>query len=80
MTNGDELSAGTPHGRARRRELLDRVTDDLAVDGLVGFSLRRAAAGGRHRLREVRLDPPGGGNAPGCFAQVVREFAQDQPA
>ena len=28
---------------ARRRELLDRVTDDLAVNGLVDFSLRRAA-------------------------------------
>ena len=32
-----------PRGEARRRELLDRVTDDLAVNGLVDFSLRRAA-------------------------------------
>src|SRR6201994_1764203 len=36
-------AAGPPRGEARRRELLDRVTDDLAVNGLVDFSLRRAA-------------------------------------
>src|SRR6201996_9867432 len=40
---GDRRSAGSPRGEARRRELLDRVTDDLAVNGLVDFSLRRAA-------------------------------------
>jgi len=36
-------SAGSPRGEARRRELLARVTDDLAAHGLVDFSLRRAA-------------------------------------
>src|SRR5881394_3896742 len=40
---GYRRSAGSPRGEARRRELLDRVTDDLAVNGLVDFSLRRAA-------------------------------------
>jgi len=37
---GYRRSAGTPRGEARRRELLDRVVDDLAVNGLVDFSLR----------------------------------------
>ena len=40
---GYRRSAGSPRGQARRRELLDRVADDLAVNGLVDFSLRRAA-------------------------------------
>jgi AcrR family transcriptional regulator len=40
---GYRRSTGTPRGEARRRELLDRVTDDLAANGLVDFSLRRAA-------------------------------------
>src|SRR6478672_12559593 len=40
---GYRRSAGSPRGEARRRELLDRVTDDLAANGLVDFSLRRAA-------------------------------------
>src|ERR1700709_2371517 len=37
---------------ARRRELLDRVTDDLAANGLVDFSLRRAAraSGTTHKV------------------------------
>src|SRR5258706_2931677 len=45
-------SAGAPRGQARRRQLLDRVTDDLAVNGLVDFSLRRAAraAGTTHKV------------------------------
>jgi AcrR family transcriptional regulator len=45
-------SAGSARGEARRRELLDRVTDDLAVNGLVDFSLRRAAraAGTTHKV------------------------------
>ncbi|MFE1591432.1 TetR/AcrR family transcriptional regulator [Nocardia sp. NPDC058705] len=30
-------------GEARRRDLLERVTDDLVANGLVDFSLRRAA-------------------------------------
>ena len=49
---GYRRSAGSPRGEARRRELLDRVTDDLAVSGLVDFSLRRAAraAGTTHKV------------------------------
>jgi DNA-binding transcriptional regulator YbjK len=45
-------SAGSPRGQARRQELLDRVTDDLAANGLVDFSLRRAAraAGTTHKV------------------------------
>jgi len=47
VTAGYRRSAG-----ARHRELLDRVTDDLAVNGLVDFSLRRAAraAGTTHKV------------------------------
>src|SRR6476659_2245986 len=40
---GYRRSKGSARGEARRRELLDKVTDDLAVNGLVDFSLRRAA-------------------------------------
>ncbi|HEY3866864.1 MAG TPA: TetR/AcrR family transcriptional regulator [Actinocrinis sp.] len=51
-TVGYRRSAGSPRGEARRRELLDRVTDDLADNGLVDFSLRRAAraAGTTHKV------------------------------
>ena len=49
---GYRRSAGSPRGEARRRELLGRVADDLAVNGLVDFSLRRAAraAGTTHKV------------------------------
>ncbi|HEY5149524.1 MAG TPA: TetR/AcrR family transcriptional regulator [Mycobacterium sp.] len=49
---GYRRSTGSPRGEARRRELLDLVTDDLAVNGLVDFSLRRAAraAGTTHKV------------------------------
>src|SRR6266516_4381451 len=49
---GYRRAAGSARGEARRRELLDRVTDDLAVNGLVDFSLRRAAraAGTTHKV------------------------------
>jgi AcrR family transcriptional regulator len=45
-------SAGTARAQTRRRELLDRVADDLAANGLVDFSLRRAAraAGTTHKV------------------------------
>jgi AcrR family transcriptional regulator len=51
-TGGYRRSAGSPRGEARRRELLARVTDDLAANGLVDFSLRRAAraAGTTHKV------------------------------
>jgi AcrR family transcriptional regulator len=49
---GYRRSAGSARGEARRRELLERVTDDLSVNGLVDFSLRRAAraAGTTHKV------------------------------
>src|SRR5262249_32440743 len=49
---GYRRSAGSIRGEARRRELLERVSDDLAVHGLVDFSLRRAAraAGTTHKV------------------------------
>jgi AcrR family transcriptional regulator len=49
---GYRRSTGSTRGEARRRELLDRVTDDLAANGLVDFSLRRAAraAGATHKV------------------------------
>jgi AcrR family transcriptional regulator len=45
-------SNGSPRGDARRQDLLDRVTDDLAANGIVDFSLRRAAraAGTTHKV------------------------------
>jgi AcrR family transcriptional regulator len=55
---GYRRSAGSARGRARRQELLDRVTDDLAVNGLVDFSLRRAAraAGTTHKVLLYHFD------------------------
>jgi AcrR family transcriptional regulator len=49
---GYRRSTGSKRGEARRRELLDRVTEDLAANGLVDFSLRRAAraAGTTHKV------------------------------
>lgn len=55
---GYRRSAGTPRAQARRRELLDRVTDDLAEHGLVDISLRRAAkaAGTTHKVLLYHFD------------------------
>src|SRR6202011_1380157 len=55
---GYRRSAGSPRGEARRRELLDRVSDDLAGNGLVDFSLRRAAraAGPTHTVPLYHLE------------------------
>jgi AcrR family transcriptional regulator len=55
---GYRRSAGSPRGEARRRELLERVTRDLAVNGLVDFSLRRAAraAGTTHKVLLYHFD------------------------
>ena len=57
---GYRRSAGTPRGEARRRDLLERVVDDLAVNGLVDFSLRRAAraAGTTHKVLLYYFDGP----------------------
>jgi len=55
---GYRRSAGPPRGEARRRDLLDRVTDDLAANGLVDFSLRRAAraTGTTHKVLLYHFD------------------------
>src|SRR5881392_2232066 len=55
---GYRRSTGSPRGQARRRELLDRVSDDLAVNGLADFSLRRAAraAGTTHKVLLYHFD------------------------
>ncbi|MCO5997043.1 hypothetical protein NE234_27140 [Actinoallomurus sp. WRP9H-5] len=55
---GYRRSAGSPHGEARRRELLERVTEDVAANGLVDFSLRRAAraAGTTHKVLLYHFD------------------------
>lgn len=37
-------SAGSPRGLARRQQLLEQITDDVAVNGLSNLTLRRAAA------------------------------------
>jgi AcrR family transcriptional regulator len=45
-------STGSARGQARRRELLERVTEDVLTNGLAGFTLRRAAraAGTTHKV------------------------------
>ncbi len=55
---GYRRSTGSPRGEARRRQLLERVTDDLAANGLVDFSLRRAArvAGTTHKVLLYHFD------------------------
>ncbi|MFF0453628.1 TetR/AcrR family transcriptional regulator [Nocardia africana] len=55
---GYRRSTGSARGEARRRELLDSVADDLAANGLVGFSLRRAAraAGTTHKVMLYHFD------------------------
>jgi AcrR family transcriptional regulator len=55
---GYRRSAGSPRGQARRQQLLELVSDDLAVNGLVDFSLRRAAraAGTTHKVLLYHFD------------------------
>jgi AcrR family transcriptional regulator len=78
MSSGDEnrtptyrRSAGSERGEARRRDLLDRVTDDLAAHGLVDFSLRRAAkaAGTTHKVLLYHFD-----GADDLLAQAMAEL------
>ena len=71
--SGYRRSAGSPRGEARRRELLDRVTDDLAVNGLVDFSLRRAAraAGTTHKVLLYYFD-----GADDLLAQAVFQLRE----
>src|SRR3954468_6737535 len=49
---GYRRSARSARGLARREQLLERVVDDLAENGLADFSLRRAAraAGTTHKV------------------------------
>jgi AcrR family transcriptional regulator len=53
-------SAGSPRGQARKEALLHSVVDDLAVNGLADFSLRRAAraAGTTHKVLLYYFDGP----------------------
>jgi AcrR family transcriptional regulator len=55
---GYRRSAGSARGEARRRELLAKITDDVAENGLVDFSLRRAArsAGTTHKVLLYHFD------------------------
>jgi AcrR family transcriptional regulator len=55
---GYRRSSGTPRAEAKRRELLELVTGDLAANGLVDFSLRRAAraAGTTHKVLLYHFD------------------------
>ncbi|MGX7677355.1 TetR/AcrR family transcriptional regulator [Jatrophihabitans sp. DSM 45814] len=68
---GYRRSVGSPRGEARRRELLDQVTDDLAVNGLVDFSLRRAAraAGTTHKVLLYHFD-----SADDLLEQAIRQL------
>jgi AcrR family transcriptional regulator len=70
---GYRRSAGSPRGEARRRELLGRVTDDLAVNGLVDFSLRRAAraAATTHKVLLYHFD-----GADDLLAQAIFQLRQ----
>lgn len=57
-TTGYRRSAGTPRAEARRHDLLERVTEDLAAHGLADFTLRRAAraAGTTHKVLLYHFD------------------------
>jgi AcrR family transcriptional regulator len=72
---GYRRSAGSPRGEARRRELLNRVTGDLAVNGLVDFSLRRAAraAGTTHKVLLYYFD-----SADDLLAQAIFQLREQR--
>lgn len=57
---GYRRSAGSARGEARRRDLLERVTDDIAARGLADFSLRRAAraADTTHKVLLYHFESP----------------------
>ena len=57
---GYRRSAKSPRGEARRLELLELVADELGTNGLVDFSLRRAAraAGTTHKVLLYHFDGP----------------------
>ena len=70
---GYPRARGSPRGLARRRELLDRVADDVAAQGLGDFSLRRAAraAGTTHKVLLYHFD-----NAEGLLAEAVHRLRE----
>ncbi|MFY9929340.1 MAG: hypothetical protein WAK82_15155 [Streptosporangiaceae bacterium] len=72
---GYRRSAGSPRGEARRRELLARVTEDLAANGLVDFSLRRAAraAGTTHKVLLYYFD-----GADDLLAQAIFQLREQR--
>jgi AcrR family transcriptional regulator len=70
---GYRRSTRSSRGEARRQDLLERVTDDLAVNGLVDFSLRRAAraAGTTHKVLLYHFD-----GADDLLAQAIRRLRE----
>src|SRR3954452_4245455 len=58
QTAGYRRSTGSARRAGRGQELLERVTEDLATNGLVDFSLRRAAraAGTTHKVLLYHFD------------------------
>src|SRR3954454_624053 len=70
---GYRRSTGSKRGNARRHELLDRVTEDLAANGLADFSLRRAAraAGTTHKVLLYHFD-----SADDLLVQAVLQLRQ----
>lgn len=70
-------SAGSPRGQARKETLLRAVVDDLAANGLAGFSLRRAAraAGTTHKVLLYYFD-----GADDLLGQALPELRQRRVA
>jgi AcrR family transcriptional regulator len=70
---GYRRSTGSRRGELRRRELLERITEDLAVNGLADFSLRRAAraAGTTHKVLLYHFD-----SADDLLVQAVVQLRQ----
>ncbi|WP_199506196.1 TetR/AcrR family transcriptional regulator [Geodermatophilus sp. TF02-6] len=70
---GYPRATGSERGLARRRELLDRIADDVAAHGLGDFSLRRAArvAGTTHKVLLYHFD-----SVESLLAEVVRQLRE----
>lgn len=70
---GYPRATGTERGLARRRDLLDRVADDVAEAGLSDFSLRRAAraAGTTHKVLLYHFE-----SAEALLAEAVRHLRE----
>ena len=72
---GYPRSTGSRRGEQRRLDLLARVSDDLAVNGLVDFSLRRAAraAGTTHKVLLYHFD-----GAEDLLAQAIQRLREQR--